>query len=75
MQRARFLLAYRRTPKVRSAGEKEKLEVVDDEEMDMEYALKMAHEIVIADDLNAHQIFGDKIFAAPQEDILEGMEP
>ncbi|KIY74271.1 hypothetical protein CYLTODRAFT_416120 [Cylindrobasidium torrendii FP15055 ss-10] len=71
MQRARFLLAYRRKPKVRTVGEKEKLEVVDDEEMDMEYALKMAHEIVIADDLNALQIFGDKIFSAPQEDILE----
>lgn len=33
--------------------------------------LRRPSEIVIADDTNAYQLFGDVIFAAPQEDILE----
>ena len=31
--------------------------------------------MVVADDTNSYQHFGDVIFAAPQEDILEGMSP
>ena len=45
---------------------------MDDDEWDTEYALKMPAEVVIADDINAHQLFGDKLFTAPQEDLLEG---
>ena len=33
--------------------------------------LRKSSEIVIADDTNAYQPFGDSIFAAPQEDLLE----
>ena len=29
-------------------------------------------EVVIVDDINAYQLFGDRIFCAPQDDILEG---
>jgi hypothetical protein len=28
--------------------------------------------VAIADDTSAYQLFGDRIFCAPQEDILEG---
>jgi hypothetical protein len=31
-------------------------------------------EVVIVDDINAYRFFGDRIFCAPQEDILEGMQ-
>lgn len=44
----------------------------DEEEWEITYDLKRPSEIVIADDTNAYQAFGDSFFAAPQEDILEG---
>ncbi|KAJ7188459.1 hypothetical protein C8R46DRAFT_1171527 [Mycena filopes] len=44
---------------------------LDDEEKDLQYDLKRPDEIVIADDNNALQNFGDLLFTAPQEDILE----
>jgi Protein of unknown function (DUF3684) len=28
--------------------------------------------VVIVDDIKAYQVFGDRIFCAPQRDILEG---
>jgi Protein of unknown function (DUF3684) len=45
---------------------------LDEDDWDMLYDLKKAEEIIIADDTNAYQVFGDSIFTAPQEDILEG---
>jgi hypothetical protein len=44
----------------------------EEEDWDWNYDLKKADELVIADDTLAHQIFGDKIWISPQEDILEG---
>ncbi|KAJ6558581.1 hypothetical protein DFH09DRAFT_1037162 [Mycena vulgaris] len=43
----------------------------DDDERDLQYDLKRPDQIVIADDNNALQNFGDSLFTAPQEDILE----
>ena len=43
-----------------------------DEEWEIIYDLKRPSEVVIADDTNAYQAFGESLFAAPQEDILEG---
>jgi Protein of unknown function (DUF3684) len=31
-------------------------------------------EVVIVDDASAYQLFGDRIFCAPQDDILEGTQ-
>ena len=31
-------------------------------------------EVVIVDDTNAYQLFGDRIYCAPQDDILEGTQ-
>jgi len=47
---------------------------IDDEEedWDMQYDLKKPAQIVVADDIHAYQVFGDSVFTAPQEDILEG---
>ena len=47
-------------------------EYEEDEEWDYVYDLLTAEKIVIADDTNAYQLFGDVIFTCPQEDILEG---
>ncbi|KAJ7129825.1 hypothetical protein C8R43DRAFT_1026002 [Mycena crocata] len=45
---------------------------LDEDEKDLQYDLKRPDQIVIADDNNALQNFGDSLFTAPQEDILEG---
>jgi hypothetical protein len=44
----------------------------DDDAWEVQYDLRRPDQIVIADDNNVYQIFGDSIFTAPQEDILEG---
>jgi hypothetical protein len=44
-----------------------------DDDTDVQYDLKKPEQIVIADDNNALQNFGDSLFTAPQEDILEGL--
>ncbi|KAG6335719.1 hypothetical protein ID866_3377 [Astraeus odoratus] len=38
---------------------------------EFQHSLRRARDIVIADDTNAYQLFGDSIFTAPQEDLLE----
>ena len=45
---------------------------LDEDEWESQYDLLKPGLIVIADDSNAYQLFGDSIFCAPQEDILEG---
>lgn len=37
------------------------------------HELRSAKEIVIADDVNAYQLFRDDVFIAPQEELLEGL--
>lgn len=46
---------------------------LDEDEWDLQYDLLRADQIVVADDTNAYQIFGDALFTAPQEDLLEGI--
>lgn len=45
---------------------------LDDDEWELQYDLKKPDQIIIADDSNTHQLFGESLFTAPQEDILEG---
>ncbi|KAJ7078918.1 hypothetical protein B0H15DRAFT_859732 [Mycena belliarum] len=61
MKKAPILLGY-----LRQGGAD-----LDDDERDVRCDLKRADQIVIADDSNALQNFGDSLFTAPQEDILE----
>lgn len=70
LKKSAVLLALQRRA---STDEKTKKEVDGDEDWDVQYDLKRPDQIVIADDSNALQIFGDQLFIAPQEDILEGM--
>ena len=44
----------------------------DEEDWDLEYDLLAPSRVAIADDTIALQQFGEDIFCAPQEDILEG---
>lgn len=39
------------------------------------HELQSPKEIVIADDINAYQLFRDVVFIAPQEELLEGLCP
>ncbi|KAG6857275.1 hypothetical protein H0H87_007108 [Tephrocybe sp. NHM501043] len=69
MKRAAILLGSKRQP--RKGGEKQDSDDVDEEDWEVQYDLRKAEEIIIADDTHALQAFGDSFFTAPQEDILE----
>lgn len=43
----------------------------EEDDWDLQYDLRKADQIVIADDTNGYQLFGDEVFTAPQEDLLE----
>jgi hypothetical protein len=47
---------------------------LEDENWEIIYHFRKPNEIVIADDTHSLRIFGDTLFTAPQEDILEGLE-
>ena len=47
-------------------------DALDEDEWDVEYDLLRPDQIVIADDTSTFQVFGDSVFCAPQEDLLEG---
>jgi hypothetical protein len=72
MKQSPVLLALRRVKKVHSSQQAESLDTEDDD-WDMKYDLLIPGKIVIADDTNAFQLFGDSVFSAPQEDLLEGV--
>lgn len=65
------LLAFQRQHTIKDS--KGKTVDLDEEDWDLKYDLRKPTEIVIADDTNAYQLFGDAVFTAPQEDSLEGM--
>ncbi|KAL0956086.1 hypothetical protein HGRIS_002254 [Hohenbuehelia grisea] len=67
MKRTPILLAVRRKVK-RADG---KAHDLDEDDWEFQYDLKRPEEIAIVDDNNAFQLFGDSLFTAPQEDILE----
>ncbi|EGO00977.1 hypothetical protein SERLA73DRAFT_87350 [Serpula lacrymans var. lacrymans S7.3] len=72
MRSSPILLGMKRTR--RKNSEKEKGVGVaewDEDDWELLYDLRKPGEIIIADDTNAYQLFGDSIFTAPQEDLLE----
>ncbi|KAF8128969.1 hypothetical protein EV363DRAFT_1220883 [Boletus edulis] len=66
-----ILLGMRRQRASKTSLDKAVLAEWDEEEWEDLHDLRKPSEIVIADDTNAYQLFGDSIFAAPQEDLLE----
>lgn len=72
MKRSPILLGMRRARKEKSSPKRNLDETLDEEEWDFQYDLLRPDQIMVADDTNAYQSFGDSVFSAPQEDILEG---
>lgn len=72
LKRSPILLGSRRVKQVKKDSKSTSLDLDDEDNWDLEYDLLRPNQIVVADDTNAYQHFGDVIFAAPQEDILEG---
>ena len=70
--RSPVLLGTRRVRREKRQAKTASVEYEEDEEWDYVYDLLTAEKIVIADDTNAYQLFGDVIFTCPQEDMLEG---
>ncbi|EJD01998.1 uncharacterized protein FOMMEDRAFT_109078 [Fomitiporia mediterranea MF3/22] len=72
MKKSAILLGIRRVKKEKSGSKKEAIDdALDEEEWDSQYDLLKPDQVVVADDTNAFQFFGDSVFSAPQEDILE----
>ena len=71
MKNAPILLASRRVKNSQDRQLTESFDVEEDD-CDLEYDLLIPNKVVIADDTNAFQLFGDTIFSAPQEDLLVG---
>lgn len=71
LKKAAVLIGSRRVRKQKS-DEAADLADGDEEDWDLEYDLLAPNQVAIADDTIALQQFGEDIFCAPQEDILEG---
>ncbi|CAL1709408.1 unnamed protein product [Somion occarium] len=71
MKRNPILLGSRRVKKIKKDSKDTFVDLDDEDNWDFEYDLMRPNQIVIADDTNAYQHFGDVLFAAPQEDFLE----
>ena len=68
MKRSNVLLGLRRLKKT---GDKTSGKGGEDNR-DYQDDLLSPNKVVVVDDINAYRLFGDRIFCAPQEDILEG---
>ena len=68
MKRSNVLLGSRRVKKDGGKASNEG----DEDDWDLKDDLLQPNKVAVADDTNAYQLFGDRIFCAPQEDILEG---
>ena len=78
MKRSAILLGSRRVRKNKPAFSKKQSDdstgELEEEDWDYQFDLLTPDKVVIADETNAYQLFGDTIFSAPQEDLLEGKE-
>lgn len=71
LKKAPILVGSRRVRKQKSDKATDLVDG-DEEDWDLEYDLLTPGQVAIADDTIALQQFGEVIFCAPQEDILEG---
>lgn len=67
LKRSSAFLGVRRVRRAKKLSE----DVDEEEDWSYEYDLLPAEKIVIADDTNGYQLFGDATFSCPQEDLLE----
>jgi hypothetical protein len=78
MKKAPILLASQRRRHQATEKGRPNTTDLDEDDWDLQYDLRRADQIVIiadADDTNGYQLFGDQIFTAPQEDLLESELP
>jgi hypothetical protein len=76
MKKAPILLgSQRKHYQITEKGPQSNSADLDEDDWDLQYDLRRADQIVIVDDNNGYQIFGDQIFTAPQEDIIESELP
>ena len=71
LKKAEVLLGSQRIRRQRSNNSSDPI-AGDKGDLDLEYKLLPSDQVAIADDMIALQQFGEEIFCAPQEDILEG---
>ena len=71
LRKAPILVGSRRVRRQKSGTAADPVDG-DEEDWDLEYDLLAPNQVAIADDTIALQQFGEVIFCAPQEDILEG---
>ena len=69
LKNAEVLVGSRRIRRQRSDGTTDPLGY--EEDWDVEYSLLAPNQVAIADDMITLQQFGEEIFCAPQEEILE----
>jgi hypothetical protein len=69
MKRSNVLLGSRRVKRSDTKASNE----CDEDDWDFEDDLLQPNQVAIVDDTNAYRLFGDRVFCAPQEDILEGI--
>ena len=60
------------TRRVKKSGHKD-LGGGNQDDWDFEDDFLQPNKVAIVDDINAYRLFGERIFCAPQEDILEGI--
>ena len=70
MARSKILLGSRR---VKKSGGNASIGG-DKDDWYLQDALLQPSEVVIVDDPNSYQLFGDRIFCAPQDDIIESTQ-
>jgi len=71
LRKAPILIGSRRVRRQKSGAATDPVDG-DEEDWELEYNLLAPNQVAIADDTIALQQFGEDIFCAPQEDILEG---
>ena len=71
MKTVPFLLGCQRRLRNIGSDGKQGPSDLDEDDWELQYDLKRPDQVVIADDTNGFQLFGDAIFTAPQEDLLE----
>ncbi|KAI0781217.1 hypothetical protein BD413DRAFT_667167 [Trametes elegans] len=75
MKHAAILHGSRRVRKEKAGGSKKANDdlvgELEEEDWEYQYDLLTPDKVVVADDTNAYQLFGDVVFCAPQEDLLE----
>ena len=57
----------------REKKDKTSTDLDDEDDWEYEYDLLTSDRVIIADDTNGYQLFGDAVFSCPQEDLLEGV--